>query len=150
MSKMDYPTYKFIQIKAAETQGTMKALRVLVVEDEAMIAMLLAEVLRELGHEVCATESTEAGAVAAAARHKPDLMIMDDELRQGSGISAVEQITRSGFIPHVFVTGRSLTDQSLSPSAVVIQKPFTIPELAWGIKRALAVTDIRPANPQAL
>jgi CheY-like chemotaxis protein len=103
-----------------------------------------------LGHEVCATEATEAGAVAAAARHKPDLMIMDDELRQGSGISAVEQITRSGFIPHVFVTGKSLTDQSLSPSAVVIQKPFTIPELAWGIKRALAVTDIRPANPQAL
>ena len=73
-----------------------------------MIAMLLAEVLRELGHEVCATEATEAGAVAAAARHKPDLMIVDDELRQGSGISAVEQITRSGFIPHVFVTGNSL------------------------------------------
>jgi two-component system, response regulator PdtaR len=153
MSKMDAPTSKFIQIKtakAAETQGTMKALRVLVVEDEAMIAMLLAEVLRELGHEVCATEATEAGAVAAAARHKPDLMIVDDELRKGSGIAAVEQITRSGLIPHVFVSGKSLTDRSLSPSAVLIQKPFTIPELVWGIKRALAVTDIRPANPQAL
>jgi CheY-like chemotaxis protein len=150
---MDAPTSKIIQIKtakAAETQGTMKALRVLVVEDEAVIAMLLAEVLRELGHEVCATETTEAGAVAAAARHKPDLMIVDDELRRGSGIAAVEQITRSGFIPHVFVTGQSLTDRSLSPSAVLIQKPFTIPELVWGIKRALAVTDIRPANPQAL
>jgi CheY-like chemotaxis protein len=153
MSKMDAPTSKSVRIETAntaETQRTPKALRVLIVEDEAMIAMLLAEVLMELGHTVCATEATEAGAVAAAARHKPDLMIVDDELRRGSGIAAVEQITRSGFIPHVFVTGQSLRDQSLSPSAVVIQKPFTIPELVSGIERALAVTDIRPANPQAL
>ena len=82
-----------------------KAVRVLIVEDEAMIAMMLAEVLRELGHEICATEATEAGAVAAAARHHPDLMIVDECLRQGSGISAVEEIIRFGFIPHVFVTG---------------------------------------------
>jgi DNA-binding response OmpR family regulator len=118
-------------------------------EDEAMIAMLLAEVLRELGHEVCATEATEAGAIAAAARHKPDLMIVDEELRQGSGISAVERITRSGFIPHVFVTGNSLRDRSLSPSAVAVQKPFTISELTWAIKRALAVTGVQPVNSQA-
>jgi hypothetical protein len=73
-------------------------------------------------------------------------MIVDNELRKGSGISAVEQIIRSGFIPHLFVTGKSLRDRSLSPSAVVIQKPFTIPELVWGIKRAIAVTDIQPVN----
>ena len=81
MSTMDALTSKAIQIETAktiETERPAKALRVLIVEDEAMIAMMLAEVLRELGHEVCATEATEAGAVAAAARHKPDLMIVDD------------------------------------------------------------------------
>ena len=110
MPTMDDPFAKIIQVETANTteaQRTVKALRVLIVEDEAMIAMLLAEVLRELGHEVCATEATEAGAIAAAVRYKPDLMIVDNELRKGSGISAVEQIIRSGFIPHLFVTGKS-------------------------------------------
>ena len=44
----------------------MKALRVLVVEDDAMIAMLLADMFAGMGHDVCAIEATEAGAVAAA------------------------------------------------------------------------------------
>ena len=38
----------------------MKALRVMVVEDDGMIAMLLAEVLTGMGHDVCAIEATEA------------------------------------------------------------------------------------------
>jgi two-component system, response regulator PdtaR len=154
MPKMDAPFSEPTQAETAKTAMTARtqrspnALRVLVVEDEAMIAMLLVEVLTDLGHTVCATEATEAGAVAAAARHQPDLMLVDDELRVGSGIAAVEQITRSGIIPHVFVTGDSLLGRSLSPGTVVIQKPFTIPELVWGIKRALTVGEMRRADPQ--
>ena len=45
----------------------MKALRTLVVEDDAMIGELLAEALEGLGHTVCAVESNVADAVAAAA-----------------------------------------------------------------------------------
>ncbi len=58
----------------------MTALRVLVVEDEAIIAMLFADLLVAMGHEVCAIEATEAGAVAAAVRCRPDLMIVDAHL----------------------------------------------------------------------
>ena len=76
-------------------------------------------------------------------------MIVDEWLRQGSGISAVEQITRSRFIPHVFVTGDLLNDWTLNPGAVVLQKPFILSELVWAIKSALAATGIIPANPQA-
>src|SRR5436853_3517200 len=53
----------------------MKALRVLVVEDDALIAMLLTEMLAGMGHDVCATAATEADAVSAATRYDPDLMI---------------------------------------------------------------------------
>ena len=42
----------------------MNALRILVVEDDALIAMLLADLLTELGHEICAIEGTEVTAVA--------------------------------------------------------------------------------------
>jgi DNA-binding response OmpR family regulator len=44
----------------------MKALRILVVEDDVMIGGLLAETLEDLGHVVCGVETNAANAVAAA------------------------------------------------------------------------------------
>lgn len=118
----------------------MAALRVLLVEDEAVIAVLLAEVLGGMGYEVCAIEATEADAVAAAVRCRPDLMIVDARLGAGSGVSAVEQILRDGPVPHVFVSGDSSSVQALRPDAVVMQKPFREADLANAIERALAAT----------
>jgi CheY-like chemotaxis protein len=115
------------------------SLRVLVVEDDALIGMLVADVLEGMGHEVCSVEDTEAGAVAAAVRYKPDLMIVDAGLHEGSGVSAIEQILRNGFIPHVFVSGATAAIQTQYPGAVVIQKPFRDWNLAEAIQRALAM-----------
>lgn len=115
-----------------------KALRVLVVEDDALIAMMYADLLTELGHIVCATVGSEADAVAAAACHKPDLIIADMGLRDGSGISAITEILRGGFIPHLFVTGDARAVQALRPAAVILEKPFNDPQLARAIQRALA------------
>jgi two-component system, response regulator PdtaR len=115
----------------------MKALRVLVVEDDFMIGMLLAEMLEEMGHDVCAIEATEAAAVTAAAQYRPDLMIVDVRLSDGSGISAVEEIRRTGPVPHLFVTGDISRVEALRPGAVVIQKPFQEADLARAIQRAL-------------
>ena len=66
----------------------MAALRVLVVEDEMLIGMLLADMLEARGYDVCAVEATETGAVTAAARYNPGLMIVDARLRDGSGVAA--------------------------------------------------------------
>ena len=81
----------------------MKALRVLIAEDDGLIATLLADLLVGMGYEVCASAATEAQAVAAALQHKPDLMIVDAGLGRGSGIAAVEEILRAGPLAHVFV-----------------------------------------------
>jgi two-component system, response regulator PdtaR len=124
------------------------ALRVLVVEDDFMIGTLLAEVLEGMGHDVCAIEATEAGAVAGALRHRPDLMIVDARLGSGSGVSAVEEILRTRFVPHVFVSGDALRVRVQKPDAVVMQKPYREPELAAAILRALgAEPDSRGAAP---
>lgn len=119
----------------------MRALRVLIVEDEAVIAMLLAEVLAGMGHDVCASEATEARAIAAAVRCRPDLMIVDARLRDGSGVAAVEKILRTGFVPHVFVSGDPSGIQALRPGAVVIQKPYFESDLVRAIQRALDAAD---------
>jgi len=116
----------------------MKALRVLVVEDDALIAMLLAELLAGMGHDVCASAATEAEAVIAATRYGPDLMIVDAGLGRGSGVSAVEEILRAGPLAHVFISGDAERVRLRKPDAVVVRKPFREAELARAIDLALA------------
>jgi two-component system, response regulator PdtaR len=113
----------------------MKALRVLVVDDDALIGMLLAEMLEEMGHCVCAIEATEADAVAAAIRCRPDLMIVDARLGEGSGVSAIERIFRTWPVPHLLMSGERV--QGGRPGAVVLQKPFLESDLVRAIQRAL-------------
>ena len=114
----------------------MNAIRVLVVEDDALIGMLLAEMLAGMGHDVCAIEATEADAVTAAIRCRPDLMIVDARLGDGSGVRAVEEILRTGSVPHLFVSGDISRVKALRPGSVVLQKPFHETDLARAIQCA--------------
>lgn len=116
----------------------MIALRVLVVEDDALIGMLLAETLEGMGYEVCAVAVNEADAVTDAGRCKPALMIVDAQLGEGSGVAAVERILRTGFVPHLFITGDAAGVRGHDPGAIIIGKPFFVADLRQAIKRALA------------
>jgi CheY-like chemotaxis protein len=124
-------------VSAGLPLGLTKALRVLVVEDDAMIGVLLAEMLEGMGYEVCGIEATEADAVAAAALCKPDLMIVDVQLSEGSGLSAIDTIYLAGPVPHVFVSGDITKIRALRPDSIFIQKPYRESELALVIQRAL-------------
>jgi DNA-binding response OmpR family regulator len=119
----------------------MKALRVLLVEDEPLIGMLLADILKEKGHDVCAIEVTQGGAVTAAAHYKPDLVIADARLGHGSGVSAIEEILRAGFVPHMFISGNISRVKELRPDAVVLEKPFSEAELMRAIQCALDIPE---------
>lgn len=112
-------------------------LRILIVEDDFMIGLHLAEMLEDMGYEVCAVETTEAEAIAAAERCHPDLLIVDAFLRHGSGISAVETICRSRKVPHVFVSGDPTSVKAVLPAAVVVEKPFRPEVLTRAIQRMI-------------
>jgi DNA-binding response OmpR family regulator len=114
----------------------MKALSVLVVEDDFLVGILLGETLEAMGYDVCAIESNEPDAVNSAARCKPDFMIVDVRLGEGNGVSAVEEITRGGPVPHVFVSGDISRVQIFKPNAVVIQKPYRESDLVGAIQLA--------------
>ena len=120
------------------TPYVMTKLRVLIVEDEPIIAMLLAEVLTEQGYDVADIASTESEAIREAARQRPDVMIVDARLRQGSGLTAVSAILAQGFIPHVFMSGDRLTKTVMGPEAIVLQKPFQEADLLRAIAKALS------------
>jgi DNA-binding response OmpR family regulator len=116
----------------------MRTLRILVVEDNAVIGTLLAMMLKEMGHEVCATETTEDGAVAAAMRCNPDLMIVDVTLGSGSGIKAVETIVRTRDVPHIYMSGAPV--RTGRAGSVVLQKPFVESDMILAMERAIGAS----------
>ncbi|WP_293880230.1 response regulator [Sphingomonas sp.] len=117
-----------------------EGLRIVIVEDNALIAMDLADLLTAMGHDVGAIASTEVDAVAAAMRCQPDLMIVDGNLAEGSGVAAMRQILAKGFVSHLYVTGDPLQILQLAQNAVVVAKPFNMSGLADGIAKARRVT----------
>lgn len=115
----------------------MKSLKVLVIEDDALVGVLLAELLAGMGHVVCATAATEAEAISAAQRHRPDLMIADGRLRSGDGVLAVTKILREGPVPFIFLSGDPAGVAARCPDAIVVRKPFRLSSLVSAIDGAL-------------
>jgi CheY-like chemotaxis protein len=106
------------------------ASRVLIIEDESIIALDLENLVGELGHMVVGTAASKDDAVAKARSQKPGLVLADINLGEGgSGIDAVSEILRSFDIPVIFITAypeRLLTGERPEPT-YLITKPF-LPE----------------------
>jgi CheY-like chemotaxis protein len=111
-----------------------------------MIADLLAETLEAMGHQVCAVVATEDQSVAAAALHRPDLLLVDAHLQEGNGLSAVERILRDGPVAHIFMSGDAFIGDRLDPGAVTLRKPFQDNDLERAIELAFTRTSaaLRP------
>lgn len=120
----------------ASLKNGASGLRILLVEDDAIIATLIAETLESMGHEVCAIAANEADAVTAADRERPDLLIVDAHLDQGSGLAAVRTILLDGPLPHIFISGDVLGPDQLDARAILLQKPFQERDLARAIAAA--------------
>jgi CheY-like chemotaxis protein len=128
-----------MSIRRAPDGQVIDGFRILIVEDDAIIGSLLAEMLTEMGHRVCGVETTEAGAVEAAAFWRPDLMIVDAELAEGSGFQAIKTILGQGRMPHIIMSGSVM---GLAPDrGSVLRKPFGESELTEAIQRATGSTD---------
>lgn len=123
----------------------MKNLRVLIIEDDGLITLLLESVLERMGHQVCATASTESAAIDAALRHAPDLVIADARLSSGNGVSAVAEIVRARGekVSYLFLSGDTAEITARLPGAITLKKPFREAALAEAIERALDASAIR-------
>lgn len=114
--------------------------RVLIIEDEPIIAMDLEAIVADLGHEVVGIADTRDSAVAIAHQHRPNLILADIQLADGSsGIDAVGDILSSFTVPVVFITAypeRLLTGKRPEPT-YLITKPFTREQVTAAIGQAL-------------
>lgn len=140
MSTSTQKADELVRIGAAELEGGL-ASRILVVEDEPLIAMDLEAIVSDLGHTVVGNARTHSEAIAMYAQHKPELVLMDVHLADGSSgaEAATEILEETTDQPIIFITAypeRLLTGQQAEP-AFLITKPFTEEQVRATVSQAL-------------
>lgn len=116
--------------------------RILVVEDEGIVALDLANRLRNMGYSVSAIVSSGEKAIRTAVETQPDLVLMDIRLKGDmDGIEAAIAIRARSDIPVVYVTALADADTLRRVKEMgfdsCITKPFEDSELKAAIKTAL-------------
>ncbi len=123
-------------------EPTPTGLRVLVVEDEALIRMDLVEMLGEEGYAVAGEAADGEQAVALARELAPDLVIMDVKMPKVDGITAASQIVEERIAPVVMLTAfsqRDLIERARDAGAMAyLVKPFARHELVPAIELAVS------------
>jgi CheY-like chemotaxis protein/DNA-directed RNA polymerase specialized sigma24 family protein len=114
--------------------------RILIIEDEPVIALDIASTVEQSGHHVVGIASTHTEAVALASTESPGLILADIQLADdSSGIDAAHEILAAHPVPVIFITAfpeRLLTGERPEP-AFLITKPFDAETLSVTISQAL-------------
>ena len=126
-------------------------MRVLVAEDDPVIALGLAERLRTLGHEPIGPVNDGEQAVATAKQSLPDLYLFDIEMPNLDGLAAAAQLADEGLRrPVVVITGvddPSLVERSIASGvSAYLTKPIDAREL----EAAIELAQLRQAEFEAL
>lgn len=129
--------------EARDAISSMLSSKVLVIEDEAIIALHLKQLLISMGNDVAAVARTASEAIEAARQTTPELILADINLADGSsGIDAVDQILEEIDVPVIFITAfpeKLLTGERKEP-AYVIAKPYVPDHVAATVMQVLLVS----------
>lgn len=116
------------------------AARILIIEDEPIIAMDIESIVVELGHQSVGIADTRDQAVEMAEAHRPDLILSDIQLADGSsGVDAAHEILAKFEVPLIFITAfpeRLLTGERPEPT-FLITKPFKRSAVQAAVSQAL-------------
>lgn len=143
---------KLIELAISEMERSMTG-RVMIIEDEAIIAMDIHSIVTEMGHEVIGIARTRDAAVKMGTREKPDLILADIQLADNSsGIDAVRDLMdQFGDLPAIFITAfpeRLLTGERPEP-AFLISKPYNEEQVRSAVSQAMFFASTEPLSAQA-
>lgn len=116
--------------------------KVLIVEDEALLALDICDFLNEAGYEVVGLVATEQDATRMASELRPDLVIMDLKLKDGGdGFRASEAIHGEQDIPILYITAyrnqETLERLDEQATSEILFKPFARDPLLEAVRAAL-------------
>lgn len=131
---------ELVQIALNEMSQSIPG-KVMVIEDETIIAMDLRGIVQAMGHGVTGVARTHDAAIRLARESRPDLILADIQLADGSsGINAVNELLADlGEIPVIFITAfpeRLLTGDRPEP-AFLISKPYSEEQVRSAVSQAL-------------
>lgn len=115
--------------------------KVLIVEDDMIISMVLERMVLKLEHEVVAKVITGKEAIEAAKKHAPDLILMDIQLKDNiDGITAMQKIRKHSSVQVIYITGNSdqynLTRAEKTNFVDYLVKPIQMSDLKTSINKA--------------
>jgi two-component system, response regulator PdtaR len=124
-------------------------LRVLIVEDEILIALELESLLQDAGHEVVGIAACSADAAAMAGEQQPDLAFVDIHLADGpTGVGLARHLAHELGVTVLFMTANAKRiPEDFAGAKGVIAKPYTERSVRQAIAYVLAGD--RDADPQA-
>lgn len=108
--------------------GALTGKRVLVVEDEPIVAMVAEDLLETLGAHVVGVACHITDAVALASSADIDLALLDVNLN-GERSDAVADVLRARSIPFVFATGYGTSGVDATFAAPVVEKPYVLRDI---------------------
>ena len=119
-------------------------MKILIVEDEALTAMNMEAVLKDLGHHIVGIADDEPSAILAAKTFAPDLAFVDVQLAGGhSGKKVAQEITQLG-VRVIFATGNCAGVMDSDYAIGCLHKPLSDDQLARGAAIAAAVISSTP------
>ena len=129
-----------LNIPEAETDAAVRPLRVMIVEDEAIIAMGIEWTLEELGAEIVGVAISAAEAISLATLHRPDCVTMDINIKgDRDGISAAIELYEKLGIRVIFISAYGNDETRVRAAAA---NPFAWlekPIRAESLKAALGI-----------
>ncbi|MBC9246266.1 response regulator [Paracoccus sp. 11-3] len=131
---------ELVQIALTEMGSAVRG-KVMVIEDEMIIAMDLKGIVQAMGHDVTGVARTHTAAIELAEKQRPDLILADIQLADGSsGVEAVnELLAKLGDLPVIFITAfpeRLLTGERPEP-AFLISKPYSEEQVRSAVSQAM-------------
>jgi CheY-like chemotaxis protein len=119
--------------------------RILIVEDESLISLMIEEAVTHLGWQVVGPAARLAAALSLARREPLDGAILDVNLH-GEPVYPAADILAERDIPFLFVTGYSTTELDRRfRGRSIVRKPFTGPVLARALQRLIGEEQAAPA-----
>ncbi len=128
-------------------------MKILVVEDESILSLNIKRYLSRFGHDICGMAETAEDAVDLAGRHRPELILMDVRLKDGTdGIDAAIRIRSFLDCPILFTTAFSDANSIRRIRAVErsdrLSKPYDLAGLAAAVGRIIEAADGRSGSPE--
>lgn len=130
---------RLIAVANTELSASVRG-RVMIIEDEPIIAADISDIVTSMGHEVTGIARTHSEALALGDEQAPDLILADIQLADNSsGIDAVNDLLKTMDVPVIFITAfpeRLLTGDRPEP-AFLISKPFQEAQVHSAVSQAM-------------